>query len=230
MQNYSPNTVGEADLTLTFNYNNPTYTAIPTGAGPRLEAVVYGWDFANSRCLYSSPLAKTTGAHIAIGAVPGSPPITILSQPITVGPNPVVSLDTPFANFGLPFYQSAGSTGYLNICIELQVFVCDVKLDFVDVHVKVGFNLKEDCENDCLDVTEIRAQPINVDIGTLDLISIHCEPCTGADAVIITQGTTVNACLSIVGIANIPGACIVSIENFDFVLGTKTYDIVPTLG
>ena len=152
--------------------------------------------------------------------------------PIALGVNPAVYLDIPFETFGPTFYQQLpnAQTGYLNICVELQVLVCDVKLDFVDVHVNVGFKLKEDCASDCLDVKEVRADPINDELGPLDFVNIKCEPCGVADAVTITQGTQVDACLKIINSGAVQGTCILSIDEFDFVLGTKTYDIVPAFG
>ena len=166
---YDPATA-MSTLTMTFNYSgmgdgrsgeigdNP-------GEGPiHFEAVLYMYSTGKSQCDFNSPFATTSGASL-IGKVPPTP-YPIAMSPVdstTSAGNPIVRMkarlqDLPDTLLDVDASCAGGvdMCSVLNFCIQLQVFICQNLIDFVDVHGQVEFKmLQEGCDN-CLKVGSVR--------------------------------------------------------------------------
>jgi len=270
---YTTNKEGDTDLTLRFDYTGIT-TIAPAASNAatdevRFEAVIYQYNGLNKRCDFSKPIVKTAGAHltakakIAFNALPPKKDIIIKGINDNLSTNaatPVLTLDTPFENFGDPIYfqdfecsdtiggsTNGGTCGLLAFCVEMQVLVCDKKIDFVDMEVQVEFNLDETCDT-CFDVREVRDAPVEDGVDE-DPLEIKCVSCTGDDTVnsvttetggattrtilTVNQDDQIDVCLQIKDKAEFGpdgSVCIASIEDLDFEINGQDYGVVPATG
>jgi len=139
------------------------------------EAALYAYSFEQEGCLFDTPISVTDGASLPD---PPTPPFPIAIQPVdtstitkprvTLQLPSTATLDAPLFEPNIPCITSSPACRRVSFCLQLQVLVCGVLIDFVDVNAKTEFDIV-DCGDgsECLQVRP-SGDPITITTPPVD--------------------------------------------------------------
>jgi len=124
------------------------------------EAALYAYSFKQEKCLFDTPISVTAGASLVTDPPTMPFPIvqpvdtsTIMKPRVTLQLPNTVTLDTLLFEPNIPCIPTSPACRRVSFCLQLQVLVCGVLIDFVDVNAKTEFDIV-DCGDggECLQV------------------------------------------------------------------------------